>query len=203
MTPLAELILQIRSIMDLDPDNLTDPYDKYLDLGKIERVDRETLETHRQLPEHDPFLELSSLLQQYIRLHRLEHLYVGLNELFKIYLLLITPRNQEYLTRQVWQVIETLVHYSLKTEYPYTARFWNYLSNCAEPVLVFIIDQSYLKAAKNTLKCLMELSHMAVRAGLHTSKLQHTLRVVELKCSEYSHSELLAIAEEYRQNMEV
>ncbi len=203
MIELARLITEIRAILDIPPENITDPYDNYLDLAKTGRIDKAGLEKYRGTPGFDPFLKINALLRRCVRLHYPEHLHAGINELLKSYLLLVGPRNQEYLTSRVWQSIEDLFRYCLETHYPFSVDFWNYLSKCIEPVIVCILDQSHKKAGKLVLKHIMQMGRMAVRAGLHTSKLQHTLRVAELKCQEKSLAELLAIAEDYRQNMEV
>ena len=203
MIPISEFVTQIRTNLDLDPDALINPYDGYLDLAKCERVGVAVLKENQHIPAADPLLDTFLQLRRCIRLHHPDYLHVGVNEVLKAYLLLLGHRNQEFLTRKVWHNTEGLLHYALGISYPFTTDFFTYLSSCIEPSLIFTLDESYHKATEVILQHLMSMGRMAVRAGLHTSKLQHTLRILELKCRDHSLTELLGITEEIRQNMEI
>lgn len=175
----------------------------YLDLNKLERVNKSDLEQSQEtLPAPSPLLRVICRLRQCIRLHYPEHLHAGLNELFIYYLLQLNDQTQRRLTEQIWGQVEDLLRYALNIDYPFITKFWNYLCNCTEPVLIYVLDASYFDATEVILNYIMNVGRLGVRAGLHTSKLQHVLRIVELKCEEQSQKNLLELARDIRQNME-
>ncbi len=179
------------------------PFPPYLDLGATERVSKSDLQDSlQQSPPNDPLTPVVYTLRRYVRLHCPEHLHIGINELLKNYLDLISQECESILTERIWSNLTTLLRYALDTNYPFTVSFWNYLSNCTEPVLFYVFDERYFQAAEKILNQMLHMGQLAARAGLRTSKVQHVLRIMELKAEESSQKKLFELARDIRQNME-
>ena len=175
----------------------------YLDLGATERVSKSDLQNSlQQVPPNDPLTPVIHILRRYVRLHCPEYLHIGMNELLKNYLDLICQECESILTGHIWPNLTTLLRYALDTNYPFTVSFWNYLSNCTEPVLFYVFDERYFQAVEIILNQMLQMGQLAARAGLRTSKVQHVLRIMELKAEEASQKDLYELARDIRQNME-
>lgn len=177
---------------------------KYLDLAQISDFNKICLEESAGfLPEEDPIAEVTFLIIQSMKEFHLAQTKIGINELLKAYLRIITTDHEEECTELFSDYIFEIYLYSLQKNYPYTDLLWNYLSNCFHVVSQYLLEKGYIKGCEIFLQKIATMGKTAAQKGLHTSSIQHFLHTLELRAGELGYTELAAVAKNHRFNLEI
>jgi hypothetical protein len=129
MHSITEFAGQIQKILS-QPLCLAKP-SQYLDLAQITDFSHMDLKVKANtLPEPDPIAEATFLIIESMKECHLSQTKIGINELFKAYLNIIDPDQEEKCTKLFAENIFQIYLYSLQKEYPYTDLLWSYLSSC-------------------------------------------------------------------------
>ncbi|MGI6225383.1 MAG: hypothetical protein ACOYJ1_03925 [Peptococcales bacterium] len=177
---------------------------QYLDLAQVTDFNKIPLkEKDNVLPEADPIAEATFLIIQTMQACYLALTKIGINELLKAYLRLITSENQEECTKVFSNYIFEIYLYSLKKDYPYTDLLWKYLSNCFHVISQYLLEEGYVEGCEIFLQDIASMGKLAAQKGLHTSSIQHFLHTLELRAKELNYNELAAVAKNHRFNLEI
>lgn len=194
----ADFVANLQRILKIPSES---SQEKYFDLSTVNTIDKEELFRTPDLPVNDPVELAFELLLVEIEKEHLDKVIFGFNELFKSYLRNLTPGNQKELTDHYCKRILYLFRRSLNT-FCYSEEVWIYLGNCFRPISLYLLEQQLLAACATFWEYASKMGKLAMKHGLHTDRLQRSLRIFEVEADEQGYSQLAALVKNLRHNLE-
>ncbi|WP_028306903.1 hypothetical protein [Desulfitibacter alkalitolerans] len=205
---LAEFLGKLKMCLDLmqvppDSDNVDKDniFKDYLDLAEHYRILDEHLQTVDKLS-FDPLSEAFCLIINELNRNKLDKGKMGINELLKFYLRKVQKDNQVGCTHLFMTRIKYIFLYSLLDSFPFTELLWRYMCKCIQPVGFYLLEKQLNEACLIYSDYISIIGKTAARHGLPTDKLQHFLRMTEVKALEVGLDKLAGHVKNHRHNIE-
>jgi len=173
----------------------------YLDLGKSKAITEELLHTDNSFP-YNPLAEAYQLIVVALNERNLDKVKLGVNEILKTYLKIISDDNQETVTHEFIERIKLIFRFSLLQSFPYSNFLWLYICRSVQTVATYLLEKSYTSACKIFLEYIADMGKTAAKEGLRTDILQHFLVMFEINASEKGFEDLAGEAKNHRHNLE-
>ncbi len=177
--------------------------DPYMDLAKVKVIEEfDPQEACRQAPSSDPLVQALGLVLETMEKGPFNMTRLGMNELFKKYLFLITEENEEECTQRFFDCFYQLFLSSLLESYPFTGLFWEYLCLTLATVSEYLIEKRLITAGQIFLKTVFVMGRCATQNCLPTCTIQHLMHNMEIWAREEGYLEFADCAKNHRFNLE-
>ena len=173
----------------------------YLDLSLSTTITEELLQTDDNFS-YNPLAEAYQVIVSALNQRNLDKVKLGVNEILKTYLKIISPDNQETITHEFMDRIKWIFRFSLLQSFPYSNFLWLYICRCLQSVATYLLERAYTTACKVFLEYIAEMGKTAAKEGLRTDILQHFLVMFEISASEKGLEDLAGEAKNHRHNLE-
>lgn len=193
----AEFVAELQQVLSMPAGQ----HHNYVDLSTVKKIEREMLFKPNDLPDNDPVELAFEMLLVEVQNEHLDKVMLGLNELFKSYLRNISTANESTITHEYCKRIMYLFRRSLNT-FCYSEEVWTYLGNCFKPLSLYLLDRKLIKACETFWDYASRMGKQAAKHGLHTDRLQRSLRVFEVEAEEQQQNELASLVRSLRHNLE-
>ncbi len=177
--------------------------DSYMDLAAVSAIEEfDPQKACRQVPSPDPLVRALGLLLETMEKGPFDMTCLGINELFKKYLFLVTEENEEKCTQRFFDCIYQLFLTSLLESYPFTGLFWEYLCLTLATVSEYLIEKELIAAGQIFLKTVAIMGRYATQKYLPTCTIQHLMHNMEIWAREEGYLEFADCAKNHRFNLE-
>lgn len=195
---LKEILNQV----EVPSDKYEITYANYLDLGHQTKIPFKKLFQEEKIPQ-DMIAEAFSLIIKYMSHNDLDKIKFGLNELLKSYLKKINHDNQKNCTNMFLPRIISVFLCSLLPSFAFRDLLWQYLCRCLQSCGFYLISQQLTEANHIYSDYVAYMGKTAAREGLPTDKIQHFLRMTEVKALESGNDQLAGHVKNLRHNLEI
>ncbi len=154
------------------------------------------------LPENPLSAAVEVILEQ-IHYARLDKVKLGLNELLKNYVLIISEECDEQFTEHYLHQVQLIFKRCLMQDFPYQDEIWNYIGACLQTVGLYLLHRGFSNAAELVVEYIAHMGKTAARRGLPTASTQSCLRTLENRARELGRTTLAAKAKNVRFNLEL
>lgn len=193
-----ELVQAAPDSGDVDNENILKGY---LDLAEHYRIFDENLQAVDNLF-FEPLSEAFCLIINELNKNNIDKAKMGINELLKFYLRKVKKDNQGRCTHLFMTRIKYIFLYSLLDSFPFTELLWQYMCKCIQPVGFYLLEKQLNEACLVYSDYIFIIGKAAARKGLPTDKLQHFLRMTEVKALEAGLDKLAGHVKNHRHNIE-
>lgn len=188
--------------MHLEKVSIPEENDNYLDLAAVTNPDKNALQNDYLLPER-PLSQAFELILDELNARNLDKVKLGINELLKTYIKIVSEKGQEEETHAFLTRIKLIFRYSLLPSFPYANHLWHYICLCLQNTAFILLKDNKHKACKILLDYVATMGKSAAKEGLRTDILQYFLVMFELKARDNGLEELMGEAKNHRHNLEV
>lgn len=199
MEPLELFLSKIR--ISLESAVFDKDTDKYSDLSGIKNQLLFEDLTSIVTPQ-DCLVSFQEIIMNEISKCNSDKIKIGINELLKHLLTIITSEQEHYLAERHLYRLRMIFKRCLLPDFPFPEEIWNYICDCLRSTGVYLVENEYYIAAREIIDSLTQMGRIAALKGMPTANTQSSLRIIENRALSKDQKQLASVAKNARFNLE-